>query len=127
MASALRPGSVLAPPCHASVDQRRICGKADVGPERQALHYARTKSLDQGIRADTEASHHLLTCGLFQIHGNGAAVARQQVLARVDVEAGGWRARPVDADDLSAKVASSMAAKGTGPIAAISISMVPAS
>jgi hypothetical protein len=68
-----------------------------------------------------------LTCGLFQIHGNGAAVARQQVLARVDVEAGGWRARPVDADDLSAKVASSMAAKGTGPIAAISISMVPAS
>ncbi len=102
----LRPGAGLAPAGHAAVDERRVAGQGDVGPQAQPLHHARAEALDQAVRPLDQLQASLGRGGMLEVQRHRAAAAEG------DVELAVARALAVDPHHVGAKVAEQHAAEG---------------
>ena len=79
MAGRLCERSALSPAGHAAVHQARISREAHLGPETQPLGDSRAEAFDQRIGAADQFERRLDGPRIFQIEGDGLAVAQQQV------------------------------------------------
>ena len=76
MPGRVRERPVLAPAGHASVDEARVPGEADVGPEPQPLGDPRPEPLDERVGLLDQAQDGLHAVGMLQVDGDVASAAR---------------------------------------------------
>ena len=77
-----RPRSLLPPAGEPAVDQARVAGQADVGPDAEPLGDAGAPHVDQSVGAFDEPEHELRTRGVLQVDGDRALAPVQRVARR---------------------------------------------
>ena len=103
VAGGLRVRAVLAPAGHAAVDELRVAGEADVGPDAEPLGHAGPEALDERVGLLDEREHGLDAVGRLEVDADRAPAPVQDLevrLRRVAADGAG----AVDPDDLGAHV-----------------------
>ena len=80
MTRSVSHGSVLAPTGHAPVNQCRISGQTHIGPQPQALGYARAKSLEQNICTLHQFQNGLNASLALQVYRNTLTATSQHIV-----------------------------------------------
>ena len=107
----LRQRAVLPPAGHPGVDQPRVAGQADVGPDAQALGHPRPQALEQHVRAVGQPQQRVHRARVLQVeHGRPAAAVHQLKLG--SGRSGAW---PVDPQHAGAQVGEQHGAERPGP------------
>ena len=101
-----RKRTILAPAGHTPVDEFRVFSQQVVRPEAEALHDARTETLDETVCRCNELPDDLDGRRVFEIASQRLAIARQRIQFRVHPGAG-----PLDADNFRAHVGEHHAGK----------------
>jgi len=94
----------LPPPGHAPEHQARVARQAHVGPDPQTLHHTGTEALDQRVGGLHQLQQRLHALGVFQIDGDVATTALQDVEARRVGCRTAHRLAALDANHLGAHV-----------------------
>ena len=92
------------------VDEFRVCAEAFVGAESESFHDAGAEPFDESVGLGDEAEDCRDGVGVFEVDGDGAASAVEDV----ELGAGTGGGFSVDADDVCAEVCEHHGAEGSG-------------